>query len=137
MVDLQQQKEAAREELRRAKKETQTEKLKGAATIAAANIAESVGSLFGSNKVKMLERENTGLHREIADHEETIEALQYRIQTMQAEHTPTYTTAKEKQGIQAINVKSCPICRKSAVRRLWCTALFLYLFARTQFFVLN
>ena len=73
------------------------------------------------------------LHRD----EETIEVLQDRIHTMQAENTPTYTTAKEKQGIQAINVKSCPICRKSAVRRLWCTALFLYLFARTQFFVLN
>ena len=39
-----------------------------------ANIAKSVGSLFGSNKVKTLERENTALHREVADHEETIEA---------------------------------------------------------------
>jgi len=56
----------------------------GAATAAAANIAESVGSLFGINKVKTLERENTALHREVADHEETIEALQDRIQTMQA-----------------------------------------------------
>ena len=74
VVDLQQQKETAQEELRRAKKEIQTEKLKGAATTAAANIAESVGSLFGSNKVKTLERENTALHREVADHEETIEA---------------------------------------------------------------
>ena len=73
------------EELRRAKKEIQTEKLKGAATTAATNIAESVGSLFGSNKVKTLEKENTALHREVADHEETIEALQDRIQTMQAD----------------------------------------------------
>ena len=87
VVDLQQQKETAWEELRRAKKEIQTEKLKGAATAAAANIAESVGSLFGSNKVKTLERENTALHREIADHEETIEALQDRIQIMQADHS--------------------------------------------------
>ena len=87
VVDLQQQKETAQEELRRAKKEIQTEKLKGAATVAAANIAESVGSLFGSNKVKTLERENTALHREVADHEETIEALQDRIQTMQADHS--------------------------------------------------
>ena len=74
VVDLQRQKETAQEELKRAKKEIQTEKLKGAATTAAANIAESVGSLFGSNKVKTLERENTALHREVADHEETIEA---------------------------------------------------------------
>lgn len=50
VVDLQQQKETAQEELRQAKKEIQTEKLKGAATAAAANIAESVGSFFGSNR---------------------------------------------------------------------------------------
>ena len=87
VVDLQQQKETAREELRRAKKEIQTEKLKGAATVAAANIAESVGSLFGSNKVKTLERENTALHREVATHEETIEALQTEIQTIRTDYS--------------------------------------------------
>ena len=79
-------KETAQEELRRAKKEMQTEKLKGAATTAAANIAESVSSLFGSNKVKTLERENTTLHQVVATHEETIETLQAKIQTMQADH---------------------------------------------------
>ena len=87
VVDLQQQKETAREELRRAKKEIQTEKLKGVATTAAANIAESVGSLFGSNKVKTLERENTALHRKVATHEETIGALQAEIQTIRADHS--------------------------------------------------
>lgn len=69
-----------------AMKEVQTEKLKGAATTAATNIAESVGSLFGSNKVKTLERENTALYREVVTHEETIEILQNRIHTMQTEH---------------------------------------------------
>ena len=83
---LQDRKETAQEELKRAKKEVQTEKLKGAATTAATNIAESVGSLFGSNKVKTLERENTALYREVATHEETIEILQNRIHTMQTEH---------------------------------------------------
>ena len=87
VVDLQRQKETAQEELRRTKKEIQTEKLKGAATTAAANIAESVGSLFGSNKVKTLERENTALHRKVATHEETIEALQAEIQTIRADHS--------------------------------------------------
>ena len=86
VVELQERKETAREELERAKKEIQTERLKGAATTAAANIAESVGSLFGSNKVKTLERENTALYREVATHEETIEILQNRIHTMQTEH---------------------------------------------------
>ena len=86
VMDLQERKDTAREELARAKKEIQTERLKGAATTAAANIAESVGSLFGSNKVKTLERENTALYREVATHEETIEILQNRIHTMQTEH---------------------------------------------------
>ena len=63
---------------------------------AAANIAESVGSLFGSNKVKTLERENTALHREVADHEETIEALQDRIQTMQADHSRQMAEVERK-----------------------------------------
>ena len=48
---------------------------------------ESVGSLFGSNKVKTLERENTALHRKVATHEETIEALQAEIQTIRADHS--------------------------------------------------
>ena len=87
VVELQERKETAREELERAKKEIQTERLKGAATTAAANIAESVGSLFGSNKVKTLERENTALHREVATHEATIEALQAEIQTIRADHS--------------------------------------------------
>ena len=96
VVELQERKDTAREELVRAKKEIQTERLKGAATTAAANIAESVGSLFGSNKAKTLERENTALHREVADHEETIEALQDKIQTMQADHSRQLLDMQQK-----------------------------------------
>ena len=70
VVELQERKETAREELERAKKEIQTERLKGAATTAAANIAESVGSLFGSNKVKTLERENRHLYERVSELEE-------------------------------------------------------------------
>ena len=95
---LQEQKTETEQELRQAKKEVQTEKLKGAATTAATNIAESVGSLFGSNKVKTLERENTALHREVADHEETIEALQDRIQTMQTDHNRQLLDMQQKHG---------------------------------------
>ena len=96
VVDLQEQKEAAQQELRQAKKEVQTEKLKGAATTAVTNIAESVGSLFGSNKVKTLERENTTLHREVATHEETIEALQHKIQIMQTDHSHQLLKMQQK-----------------------------------------
>ena len=93
---LQYRKETAQEELKRAKKEVQTEKLKGAATTAATNIAESVGPLFGSNKVKTLERENTTLHKVVATHEETIETLQTRIQTMQADHNRQVLDMQQK-----------------------------------------
>ena len=96
VMGLQEQKDTAREELVLAKKEIQTERLKGAATTAAANIAESVSSLFGSNKVKTLERENTALHREVADHEKTIETLQTRIQTMQADHSRQLLDMQQK-----------------------------------------
>ena len=106
VVDLQRQKETAQAELKRAKKEIQTEKLKGAATTAAANIAESVGSLFGSNKVKTLERENAALHREVATHGEAIEALQTRIQTMQNDHH------RERMELEAKNLSE--LSRKEA-----------------------
>ena len=93
---LQDRKETAQEELKRAKKEVQTEKLKGVATTAATNIAESVGPLFGSNKVKTLERENTTLHKVVVTHEETIETLQTRIQTMQADHNRQVLDMQQK-----------------------------------------
>ena len=96
VMELQERKETAREELERAKKEIQTERLKGAATTAAANIAESVGSLFGSNKVKTLERENAALHREVATHGKAIEALQARIQTMQTDHSRQMAEIQQK-----------------------------------------
>ena len=91
VVDLQERKEAARQELRQAKKEVQTEKLKGAATTAATNIAESVGSFFGSNKVKTLERENKNLHERVSELQE--EARQREQQ--QAKHIQEITDAYE------------------------------------------
>lgn len=93
IVQLQDHKETAQEELRRAKKEVQTEKLKGAATTAATNIAESVGSLFGSNKVKTLERENRVLHERVSELEE---AARQREQ-QQAKHIQEITDAYEKR----------------------------------------
>lgn len=101
---LQYRKETAQEELKRAKKEVQTEKLKGAATTAATNIAESVGSLFGSNKVKTLERENAALHQVVATHEETIETLQSQIQTIQADHSRQVLAIQQKH-IKELQVK--------------------------------
>lgn len=94
VVDLQQQKETAQEELKQAKKEVQTEKLKGAATTAATNIAESVGSLFGGGKMKALERRNEDLQDRILKLEE--EARQRENQ--QAKQIQDIKKAYEQQN---------------------------------------
>ncbi len=90
---LQEQKAEAEQELKRAKKEVQTEKLKGAATTAATNIAESVGFLFGSGKKKSLERRNEDLQDRILELEE--EARQREQQ--QAEQIQEIRNAYEQQ----------------------------------------
>lgn len=94
VVDLQQQKETAQEELKQAKKEVQTEKLKGAATTAATNIAESVGSLFGGGKMKALERRSEDLQDRILKLEE--EARQREHQ--QAKQIQDIKNAYEQQN---------------------------------------
>ena len=104
VTELQKQTATAREELNRAKKEEQTERLKGAATAAATDIAESIGAMFGSNKVKTLGRENIALRREVATHEETIEALQAKIQTMQADHSRELTAIQAQHTTETANL---------------------------------
>lgn len=90
---LQDRKETAQEELKRAKKEVQTEKLKGAATTAATNIAESVGSLFGSNRVKTLERENRDLQERVSE----LEAEARQRERQQAKRIQDITDAYEQR----------------------------------------
>lgn len=91
---LQEQKAEAEQELKRAKKEVQTEKLKGAATTAATNIAESVGYLFGGGKMKSLERRNEDLQDRILELED--EARQRERQ--QAEQIQEIRNAYEQQN---------------------------------------
>ena len=91
---LQEQKAEAEQELKRAKKEVQTEKLKGAATTAATNIAESVGSIFGGGKMKALERRNEDLQDRLLELEE--EARQRKQQ--QAKQIQEIKTAYERQN---------------------------------------
>lgn len=104
VTELQKQKETTREELNRAKKEVQTERLKGAATATATNIAESVGAMFGSNKIKTLERENIALRREAITHGEAIEALQAKIQTMQSDHSRELTAIQAQHATETVNL---------------------------------
>ena len=93
---LQDRKETAQKELRQAKKEVQTEKLKGAATTVATNIAESVGSLFGSNKVKTLERQNTVLQNRIFELEEDVQQREKRHTKKMQEMKSAYEQQNRK-----------------------------------------
>ena len=90
---LQEQKAEAEQELKRAKKEVQTEKLKGAATTAATNIAESVGSLFGSGRMKSLERRNEDLQDRILELEDEARQREYQ----QAKQIQDIKNAYEQQ----------------------------------------
>ena len=76
----------AEQELKQVKSEIRTDKLKSVATDAATALASGVSSLFGSGKMKSLERKNEDLRDEIAIRNETIEQLQYNIKRMQVEH---------------------------------------------------
>lgn len=93
---LQDRKETAQKELRQAKKEVQTEKLKGAATTVATNIAEIVGSLFGSNKVKTLERQNTVLQNRIFELEEDVQQREKRRTKQMQEMKSAYEQQNRK-----------------------------------------
>ena len=68
-----------RRELKQVKSEIRTGKLKSVATDAATALASGVSSLFGSGKMKSLERKNEDLRDEIAIRDETIEQLQSNI----------------------------------------------------------
>ena len=81
-----QQVSLAEQELRQVKSEIRTDKLKSVATDAATAIASGVGSLFGSGKLKELERTNENLHQEIAERNKGIDTLKIQMQEMQERH---------------------------------------------------
>ena len=76
----------AEQKLKQVKSEIRTDKLKSVATDAATALASGVSSLFGSGKMKSLERKNEDLRDEIAIRDETIKQLQSDIKQMQVEH---------------------------------------------------
>lgn len=76
----------AGQELKQVKSEIRTDKLKSVATDAATALASGVSSLFGSGKMKSLERKNEDLRDEIAIRDATIAQLQTNIKQMQVEH---------------------------------------------------
>ena len=92
-----QQVSLAEQELRQVKSEIRTDKLKSVATDAATAIASGVGSLFGSGKLKELERTNEDLHQEIAKRDKGIDALKIQMQEMQERY------GKQIRNLQSIH----------------------------------
>lgn len=90
---LQAKKTEAQEELKQVKAEIRTGKLKSAAADTATALASSVGSLFGSGKMKSLERRNEDLQDRILELE--AEARQWERQ--QAEQIQEIRNAYEQQ----------------------------------------
>ena len=87
----------AEQELKLVKSEIRTDKLKSVATDAATAIASGVGSLFGSGKLKELERTNEDLHQEIAERDKGIDTLKIQMQEMQERH------GKQIRNLQSIH----------------------------------
>ena len=87
----------AEQELKLEKSEIRTDKLKSVATDAATAIASGVGSLFGSGKMKELERTNEDLHQEIAKRDKGIDTLKIQMQEMQERH------GKQIRNLQSIH----------------------------------
>ena len=90
---LQEKKAKAQEELKQVKAEIRTDKLKSAATDTATALASSVGSLFGSGRMKSLERRNEDLQDRILELED--EARQRERQ--QAKQIQEIRNAYEQQ----------------------------------------
>lgn len=90
---LQEKKAEAQEELRQVKAEIRTDRLKNAATDTATALASSVGSLFGSGKMKSLERRNKDLQDRILELEDEVR----QRERQQAEQIQEIRNAYEQQ----------------------------------------
>ena len=104
----------AKQELRQVKSEIRTDKLKSVATDAATAIASGVGSLFGSGKLKELERTNEDLPQEIDERDKDIDTLKIQMQQMQEQHDKQI---RNLQGIhnQELEAKDREISRLNAL----------------------
>lgn len=97
---LQEEKAEAEQELKQMKSEIRAGKLKSVVTDAATAPVSGVSSLFGSGKMKSLERKNEDLQDEIAIRDETIEQLQSNIKRMEGEHPKQIQEVKQSYEVE-------------------------------------
>lgn len=93
---LQQNKEQAEKELSRIKGEIKAQNLKGTFVTAASSVAEGVGSLLGSPKMKQQQQEIERLTAENKGLKEEVKTLNRTIQTNETEHRKALDRLKEE-----------------------------------------
>ncbi len=92
-------------ELNAVKGELKTERLKNSAAEVGTTILDGIGAMIGTSKIKALEQQNKALHEEVATHEETIEMLQTKIQTMQSDHNRELTAMQAQHMTEMASMK--------------------------------
>ncbi len=91
-------------ELNAVKGELKTERLKNSAAEVGTTILDGIGSMIGTSKVKRQEQEIIQLRQEVFARDETIEILQTKIQTMQAEHSRELTAIQAQHTTETANL---------------------------------
>ncbi len=91
-------------ELNAVKGELKTERLKNSAAEVGTTILDGIGSMIGMSKVKRQEQEIGRLHHEVAARDESIEALQKKITTMQSDHSREFTAMQARHTVETANL---------------------------------
>lgn len=115
-------KERTEAELKAVKSELKTEKLKNSAAEVGTTILNGIGSMIGTSKVKRQEQEIGRLQHEVAARDESIEALQKKITTMQSDHSRELTAMQARHITETANIKNsmkkiCLFFNRSFARR--------------------
>ena len=98
-------KEQAEAELKAVKGVLKTEKLKNSAAEVGTAILDGIGSMIGTPKVKRQQQEIGSLRQEAAARDETIEILQKKIQTMQADHSRELMAVQARHITETADIK--------------------------------
>lgn len=92
-------------ELKAVKSKLKTEKLKNSAAKVGTTIIDGIGAMIGTSKVKQQEQEIGRLQHEVAARDESIEALQKKITTMQSDHSRELTAMQARHITETANMK--------------------------------
>lgn len=90
-------------ELKAVKGELKTEQLKNSVAEVGSTIIDGIGAMIGTSKVKRQEQEIAQLRHEVATRDESIEALQKKITTMQSDHSRELMTIQARHAVELTN----------------------------------